>query len=153
MVAEIYGGISALKAAFDIAKGLKDINDATVRNTTAIELQQKIMAALVTQSTLLERISELEKEMARFEKWEAEKERYELKNLGRASAFAYMLKPDTRGSEPPHWVCANCYRQRQISIVQHTAGPTRPGYACPACETTVTPRNLAFAEGGLRWLD
>ena len=41
MVAEIYGGISALKSAFDIAKGLKDIDDAARRNAAVIELQEK----------------------------------------------------------------------------------------------------------------
>jgi hypothetical protein len=40
MVAEIYGGLSAIKSAFDIAKGLKDIHDATLRNTAIIELQE-----------------------------------------------------------------------------------------------------------------
>jgi hypothetical protein len=42
MVAEILGGISALKSAFDIAMGLKDIDDAARRNTAVIELQEKI---------------------------------------------------------------------------------------------------------------
>jgi hypothetical protein len=32
MVAEVFAGLGALKTAFDIAKGLKDIDDATRRN-------------------------------------------------------------------------------------------------------------------------
>jgi hypothetical protein len=44
VVAEIYGGLAAAKAAFDIAKGLKDIHDATVRNAAVIELQEKILS-------------------------------------------------------------------------------------------------------------
>jgi hypothetical protein len=98
MVGEIYGGLSAVKAAFDIAKGLKDIHDATLRNTAVIELQEKILAAQQSQAALVERIGDLEKQVADFEAWNAEKERYELKIIGYA-AFAHMLKPEARGSE------------------------------------------------------
>ena len=45
MVAEIFGGISAIKSALDIAKGLKDIDNAARRNAAVIELQEKILAA------------------------------------------------------------------------------------------------------------
>jgi hypothetical protein len=34
MVAEVFGGISALKAALDIAKTIKDANDVTTRQGT-----------------------------------------------------------------------------------------------------------------------
>jgi hypothetical protein len=66
MVGEVLAGSSALKTAFDIAKGLKDINDATLRNAAVIELQEKIIFAQAEQSALVERISDLEAEMVRF---------------------------------------------------------------------------------------
>jgi hypothetical protein len=125
MVGEIFAGVSAFKAMFDMAKGLKDINDATIRNGAIIELQEQILAAQQAQTTLLERIDALEKEAARFEAWDTEKNRYELKDLG-YGALAYMLKPDARSSEPPHWVCAHCYENRRIFIIQFTThGATR----------------------------
>jgi hypothetical protein len=40
MVAEVFAGLGAFKTAFDIAKGLKDIDDATRRNAAVIELQE-----------------------------------------------------------------------------------------------------------------
>jgi hypothetical protein len=76
MVAEVYAGLSAFKTMFDMAKALKDINDGAIRNGAVIELQEQILAAQQAQATALERISELEKEVARFEAWEAEKEKY-----------------------------------------------------------------------------
>jgi uncharacterized coiled-coil DUF342 family protein len=91
MVSEVFAGLSAIKTAFDLAKGLKDIDDATRRNTAVIELQEKILAAREAQSTLLERISELEKKVASFEAWDADKKRYELKSLA-PGVFAYRLK-------------------------------------------------------------
>ena len=48
MVGEVFAGLSALKTAFDIAKGLKDIDDATRRNAAVIELQEKILLAQET---------------------------------------------------------------------------------------------------------
>ena len=133
MVAEIYGGIGAFKAMFDLAKGLKDINDATIRNGAVIELQEKILTAQEAQSTLVERVSELEKQVADFETWEAEKKNYDLKSVAR-SAFAYMLKPDARGTKPPHWLCTQCFQNKKRSIMQ--AVPMhRPDIIakCPAC--------------------
>ena len=56
MVGEAIAGLSAIKTAFDIARGLKDINDATIRNSAIIELQEKILAAQQAQSTLIETI-------------------------------------------------------------------------------------------------
>ena len=52
MVGEVFAGFSAIKSAFDIAKGLKDINDATRRNAAVIELQEKILAAQQEHSEL-----------------------------------------------------------------------------------------------------
>lgn len=117
MVAEIYGGIAAFKTMFDLAKGLKDINDAALRNSTSIELLEKILTAREAQAAALDRIRELEEQVAQFETWEAEKQRYELKGLTRG-ATAYMLKPDARGSEPPHWLCTSCFEHRKRSIMQ-----------------------------------
>jgi hypothetical protein len=154
MVAEIFGGISAFKAMFDLAKGLKDIDDATRRNAVAIELQEKILAAREAQSAALERIGQLEKQVADFEAWDTEKKRYELKNIGH-SCFARMLKPEARGSKPPHFICANCYDNRRISVIQH--GPPKPGasigYFCPNCGTIILPGGEAFAGGLIRWVD
>ena len=42
MVAEVFGSIGAFKAMFDIAKALKDMNDAAIRNGAVIELQEQI---------------------------------------------------------------------------------------------------------------
>jgi hypothetical protein len=68
MVGEAIAGLSALKTAFDLAKGLKDIDDAVRKNVIAIELQERILAGQQAQAALLERIGTLEKEGADFEK-------------------------------------------------------------------------------------
>jgi hypothetical protein len=78
MVSEVFAGLSSIKAAFDIAKGLKNIDDATRRNAAIIELQEKILSAQAAQAELIEAIGELKSRVAELEAWDAEKQRYEL---------------------------------------------------------------------------
>jgi hypothetical protein len=157
MVAEIFAGLSGFNAMLNSAKALKDMNDAAVRNAAVIELQEQILSAQTAQATLLDRIRDLEKQMANFETWETEKQRYDLKGLG-WGAFARMLKPTARGTEPPHWICTNCYGERRISVIQwgrKPKGATRNGYFCPACNNEIEPSPDALAPGTQdpKWLD
>lgn len=141
MVGETFAGLSALKTAFDLAKGIKDIDDAVRRNAAVIELQEKILTAQQAQSTLIDQIRELEEKMASFETWEREKQRYDLKPLG-WGAFAYMLKKSERGSEPPRWVCTNCFEQKKIAMtIQHGVLKSGEGvqWFCPSCKSTIMP--------------
>ena len=66
MVAEVFGGISALKAAFDMTKALADMSDAAKRDRLSINLQKEILAAQAAQSELVEEISSLKAKLASF---------------------------------------------------------------------------------------
>lgn len=133
VVTETIAGLSAIKTAFDMTKALKDINDAAIRNAAVIELQEKILSARDAQTALLDRVSHLEKEVADFEKWEAEKEEYELKEVF-SQTFAYSIKESARGTRPSHLICANCYEGRKKSILQRADGAH---LACPDCKTRI----------------
>jgi rubrerythrin len=148
VVAETFAGLGALKTAFDIAKGLKDIDDTVRRNAAVIELQEKILAAREAQSALLDRVSELEEKVAKFETWNTEKQKYELKDLG-GGASAYMLKPDARGAEPPTWVCTNCYEHNHKATLQCIIHP-REGqiWICPSCKNKINPSDYT-----VKWID
>jgi len=143
MVGEVFAGLSALKTAFDIAKGLKDIDDAARRNAAVIELQEKILAAQEAQSALLERVRELEEKVRSLETWETEKQRYELKQFG--SAVAYVLKAEAQGTEPSHQLCANCFARGKKSFL--TKVPSNIAsqslgmgtvYRCAECRTQIS---------------
>jgi hypothetical protein len=91
--------LNALKAAKDIAETMIGLRDSAAFQGKLIEFQSKIIdannaafAAQEERSALLERIYELEKQVADFEAWEREKEKYELKELN-AGAPAYLPKP------------------------------------------------------------
>ena len=133
MVAEVFAGIGALKTAFDIAKGLKDIDDTTRRNAAVIDLQEKILSAQQSQSSLIETINELEKELVRLRSWEADKPRYELRALA-AGVVAYALKSSMSNGEPHRYLCANCYAAGKKSYLQqHVRGQYYDQFKCQGC--------------------
>lgn len=146
MVVEVFAGIGAFKTMFDLAKGLKDIDDRTTRNAVAIELQEKILAAQAQQAALIEQVGLLEKEVAGLKAWGADKQRYELKAL-RAGAIAYMLKPQEAEREPPHALCANCYERGIKSFLQSNGAQrwTDHSFDCPVCKVRVMARKSDLA--------
>ena len=153
MAADFIAGISVFKSLYDSAKALKDINDATIRNAAVMDIQEKVLTAQAAQSDLIEKIRHLEEEVRNFKTWETEKQRYELKRLG-TSVLAYMLKPSVRGSEPPHWVCTNCYAKGYISIIQNSwVAGSGQRFRCPMCKTQMNPPSEAFENGSIKWLD
>jgi hypothetical protein len=95
-----------------------------------MELQERILDAPQEQATLLERVSELEQKPANYEKWEAEKENYQLTKIS-ADTFAFARKPSADGSIPPHYICANCYEAREKRILQRADAVH---LACPKCQ-------------------
>jgi CRISPR/Cas system-associated protein Cas5 (RAMP superfamily) len=133
MVGEAIAGLSAFKTMFDMAKALQNIHDTALRDRAVIDLQKEILAAQVTQATLIERVGDLEKQVASFEKWDAEKEKYELKEIYPQN-FAYAIKENARGSEPPHLICATCYENRKKTIPQKSDAVH---LTCPVCKTRV----------------
>jgi spore cortex formation protein SpoVR/YcgB (stage V sporulation) len=138
---ELLTGLGIFKALYDSAKALKDINDAAIRNAAVIELQEKILIAREAQTSLTERISELEKQVADFETWERDKQEYTITSLP-SGTIVYQFVSDTPTSKPPHYICAKCYEKRKRSILQ----PVRKSAAsfalqipdqlrCPECKT------------------
>jgi hypothetical protein len=139
-MAELLTGLGIFKTLFDTAKGLKDINDAAVRNAAIVELQEKIFAAQNQQAALIERVGELEEEMARMKAWEAEKERYELVELS-PGVLARAVKESMRGAEPPHYICADCYEDGKKRHLQSN-GPSDgiERLRCHGCKTELVVR-------------
>jgi len=148
MVGDAIAGLGALKTAFDLAKGLKEISDTAARNFAVADLLDKLIAAREHQQALLERVGALEAEIVSFKNWEREKERYELKTVS-GNVVAYMLKPAMRGAEPPHWLCPTCYAKSQKAFLQPTGATTGRTviYRCTSCQANYG------AVGGPHWRD
>jgi formylmethanofuran dehydrogenase subunit E len=122
----------------DMAKGLKDIHDANVRNRAIIELQQQILDAQAEQSSLLERLRTRENELAEIRAWQAERQRYRLEELP-PGVFVYTLKPEMAAAEPMHHICKTCYERDHKSILDKMGEPSNGVYhlKCRECGTTL----------------
>lgn len=149
-ITALAAALSSLKAAKDIAEAMIGLRDGAAFQSKLIEFQSKLIdannasfAAQDERAALLQRISELEEKVAGFETWKAEQQRYELKDFG-AGAFAYSLKQEAQGAEPPHQICASCYQSGKKSILQtvpgnnaRTALGIRATHRCSACRAEV----------------
>lgn len=120
----IVSAASGFKTAIDIVKGMQALSTTTeVRQKTSelldaiVEARFKLLEASEAQSSLLNRISELEQEVKNFDDWNHEKERFELKAIDRG-AFAYMHKAGARNGEPSIWLCQTCFEKRLKSPLQ-----------------------------------
>lgn len=129
MLAEISAGLSSLKAAFDITKGLNATNTQATINEVKIPLQQHIIdaqqalsAASEAQAAAAERIRQLEQEIVSLKDWSAEKENYELADTGQGS-LAYKFKEGVEPPQPSHWICPQCYEDGKKSILKHESLP------------------------------
>ena len=126
-MAAVVGFAQSIRAALDITKAMKDVNDANMIQTKTFELTREIMAAqsyameaVAAQSALIDRILELEASVASFEAWERQKDRYELKRY-EPGVFLYDLKPSMANGEPAHCICPKCYEHKKRSILHGTS--------------------------------
>ena len=157
----IQAAIGGLQAAGNIAKSMIGNRDATALQAKTIELQKAILAAQdsaltakTDQASLIDRIRDLEEEVARSKTWDAEKERYELIQVGDRSTLAYTLKEGVESSEHPHQLCTNCFTDGKKSILQeevHSVGRAHV-LVCHRCRSEIYTRGMRQPEhsGGRR---
>jgi hypothetical protein len=95
-----------------------------------------------------ERLRALEVELTQLKNWDSEKASYELKKIG-LGAVAYMLKPEKRSTEPPHWLCPTCFAKGQKSFLNFTGTTVgrRNIFKCTGCGSQPA------ADGAPAWED
>lgn len=143
VASEVAAGIGAFKAMLDIAKTMKDLNDAALRNAAVIELQGQILTAQMEQSSLIQKVGELEAKVRGFETWEAEKQRYKLDKLP-PGVLVRTLKPEAADGEPAHHICENCYQNGRKSPLHQS--PTNSGIyhlKCNGCGSDLRVGNYS----------
>lgn len=143
---EIAAAVTGIRAVLDITKAMINLRDEEAFRAKSIELRgivldtlDKAIEAREAQSVQLDRVKALEAEVADLKAWDAEKQRYELKPIGGQGAVAFVLKPEARGIETPHWLCPNCFAQGKKSYFLN--GGEMQGrtwvYKCVGCKSTV----------------
>lgn len=136
VLAEVTMGFGALKGAYEVARGLKDVDDKVRINAAVIEIQEKILTAQEGAAAARERLTELEGQLAAYKSWDAIAVRYALRNFG-DDTFAYEFVVDSEDDTPAHLACPNCFQKRERSILQfRSKSGARRFFVCPACEKT-----------------
>jgi hypothetical protein len=150
-IVDIGSGLVSFKVMMDIAKGIKDLSDASARYSAVIELQEKILSAQAAQTELIQEVGRLEGEVASLKDWDTERQRYELKDIGQG-CIAYALKEEMQSPEPEHYLCANCYAQRKKRFLQrltkHVGRAT--AYVCHECRSELYVEGHPWPENGRR---
>ena len=138
MLTELQDALSSFNALFEIAKGLKGMNDAQVRERASVELLEKLVGAHTAQLACAKRVDDLEKEVARLKDWSAEKQRYQLAKIGPGSV-AYLLKRAMAAGAVGHALCANCYERGTKSYLQGNGKLMirEQALVCGACDSTL----------------
>lgn len=153
--AEIAAAVTGIRAALDITKAMIGLRDAEAFRAKSIELQavvldafDKAIEAREAHSAQADRIRALETEVANLKGWDAERQKYELKRVA-WNNVAYMLKKDERGTEPPHWLCPNCFAKDEKTFLVG-AGEQKGRswvYKCFRCKAEQA------MDGDPRWID
>ncbi len=153
-IGSISVALSSLKAARDISQAMLELKSTADIQLKVIELQGQILtaqnSALNAQSEqyeLKKKLSEAEAELVRLLQWETEKQRYSLLEIS-PGVFSYGLKEESRGTEPGHWLCANCFNKGAKSILQFTS-ETSTGklkrYKCHNCNSEIMIANANWS--------
>ncbi len=146
MYAEIAAAITSAKTALDLAKAAQQLSDLNKVSAAVSEVYAKLMdataVALVSQekqSTLSNRVAELEDQLRQVEDFETQLQRYKLYEFAETKALVYALQPGMENDEPLHYLCATCVGDRKKTILQPDADPKF--LVCHRCGNKIKVRN------------
>ncbi len=146
--------VSTLQSAYNLAKGIADLNEAHAIKVQIGELQAQILSAQESalrsqerETALTRQVHEIEQHIAHMEKWESEKERYDLTEIT-DGVFAFVLKEPERGSGPAHCMCANCFNEGHPVILQtETRQPYHTKFMiCHRCGSEIVTEGMRLPE-------
>ncbi len=136
--------VTSLKLAADLLKSalqLKPTPEITLNLSEANDLilsaQNSALESKSAQLAMADTIRELEKEIIRIKAWNDQKPRYKLVAIV-SGAACYALKVEYRGTEPPHWICTNCFEEGRKSILNPRRNRDQEySYVCPKCGSEI----------------
>ena len=136
---EIAAFTTAVSHAINIAKAIVETRDETKLSglklefsAALLELHHKQLSVAQDYQAVLDTNEAIKKQLAAYERWEQESQRYQLHQLS-PGILVYALKPEHASAQPTHWLCAACFDERKKSVLQR-AGKNGDLYNCPRDE-------------------
>jgi hypothetical protein len=124
MYAEISAAIQSAKALGELVKAAHGLANYNEFVTAVYEVNAKLMDATAValasqekQSSLANRVAELEDELRELKNLKSEAQRYQLTKFA-FGGYAYSIKPGMENAEPTHYLCATCMNQGKKSVLQ-----------------------------------
>lgn len=124
MFAETTAAFSAAKQAYDLLKIVQEGRDAALVSDAVNDLRQKITDLLMLNAELAslyhaekELVMQLNEEKAIKEAFIQNAANYAIYKT-EAGSIVYRFKELLNGSHEPHYICAHCYQNQKISILQ-----------------------------------
>ncbi|CAH1386556.1 hypothetical protein [Candidatus Nitrotoga sp. M5] len=137
---------TALKGALDITKGIASLHNhaelsalSIELNSKLIEAQQAIFAVNDERQRLIDKVRELEDQIAQSSEWESEKTRYQLMSPWPGQPVSvYHLKKSHANGDEPHWLCPNCFQQKSKSVLNtNQKKGERVHFVCSVCNASI----------------
>ena len=147
--------VTALKTALDLVKGWRDDGEGVTvtmdsvhgLTTAVLEAQDHALNAREAQFELARRNDALESELRALRKLNAEREKYEIANVGSRGAYVYAPKSGSMPDVTPHWLCQPCFDASKKTLLQYVntlpdseLGAPMALWRCPVCKTHVRAR-------------
>ena len=141
-IAAVGAFISALKNLKDLTASLGDkvpqqVHDQILDISERFSnIQLQLLAAQQQAIELTERCQELEGKLDGMNDWKTNRDRYALKQIG-DGAYVFALRPEhieSGGTEARHWLCAQCFEDRNTSYLQ---GLPNGVWNCQRCKSLV----------------
>lgn len=157
MIPEIVTSMSAVRESLSLLKVINDAkNDSELRNAT-LELQRKLQDIQMDNLKLIDlvysykaQVNELNQKVNEKVSFETKIEAYSPYTF-ESGTFTYINNSAIDGNDKPHYLCANCYEQSIVSILQPNAtNPTYGGYFvyyCPKCSCDYRMNHTPPIEG------
>ena len=141
---KITAAVSSIKAAKELATAISAISKDVAVNDKAIELQNFILSIQTDMLVMQEKVGELldskrnlEQKLVELENWEKTKSQYNFTEISKGS-FVYAPVLTQQSGEPMHWLCANCFKSKNETILQREwERSSEDKYACPRCKSSI----------------
>lgn len=142
MYQEIQAVAETIKVLSDILRANRDLcqfNECSAALSQLNEKLYRVTAAMLAgqekEAALTKQIRLLEEEVMKLVNWNDQAQNYALTAVG-PGIFAYVYQPSAGAMQPRHWVCAKCFQERKLSVLQRQHPPA---YLCPQCGATIAP--------------
>ncbi|NIC05760.1 hypothetical protein [Billgrantia bachuensis] len=135
-MADLMGVVPGLKAAYEIARAAKDVNDQTRLNTAISEILEQLTSAQFGLLEMQQQHQQLLDENRQLREKVEKEERFECYRLERTRLGGYIMplkeeyvSPD----QPAHAICVHCREDGKRSVLAHY----EYNYYCNSCKTSV----------------